>query len=214
MKKMLKALALWTAVAMLPLSAYAVPANFVEGTHYKPTAQKLARVSGDDKAIEVVEMFSYSCPHCFRLDPQITAWEKTLPAGVKFIRVPAIFRDSWLQYAKVFYAAESMGLLEKLHPLLFNAMHVEKLRLNTEDQLLDFIAKQGVDREEFKKMMNSFAIRSKVKQALVMSQSSGITGVPTVIVNGEYMTDAPMAGGMEQMLQVVDFLIDKVKNEQ
>lgn len=206
MKKMMTAAS--TILALLfSFTAMAMPVAFVEGVHYQPTAQRLA--TSDENIIEVVELFSYSCPHCFRLDPQVMEWKKTLPDNVKFVHVPAIFHDSWLQLAKVFYAAEATGDLEKLHGLLFNAIHVEKRRLTTEDQLLDFVAEQGIDREGFKKAMNSFSVKSKVKKALVMSQTSGITGVPAMVVNGKYRTDAPSAGSMEDMLKAVDFLIEQ-----
>jgi thiol:disulfide interchange protein DsbA len=98
-----------------------------------------------------------------------------------------------------------------LHPKLFSAIHVEKRRLTTEKQLLDFVEEQGVDRENFAKTMNSFSVKSKVKKALVMSQTSGITGVPSMVVNGKYRTDAPAAGSMEDMLKVVDFLIEQAR---
>jgi thiol:disulfide interchange protein DsbA len=126
---------------------------------------------------------------------------------VKFTRVPAIFRDSWLELAKLFYAAEATGDLERLHPIVFNAIHVEKKRLNTEDEILDFVASQGIDRDKFAKTMNSFSVQGKVKRALVISQTSGITGVPAMIINGQYRTDAPAAGSFDDMLNVVDFLI-------
>jgi protein dithiol oxidoreductase (disulfide-forming) len=206
MKKMVTVASTMMAL-LLSFSAMAMPLAYVEGVHYHPTAQRLA--TSDQNVIEVVELFSYSCPHCFRLDPMVTEWKKSLPENVKFVHVPAIFRDSWLQLAKVFYAAEATGDLEKLHGLLFNAIHVEKSRLTTEDQLLDFVAEQGIDRDGFEKAMNSFSVKSKVKKALVMSQTSGITGVPSMIVNGKYRTDAPAAGSMEDMLKVVDFLIEK-----
>lgn len=206
MKKMVTAV---SAVAGLLLSftTMAMPLAFVEGVHYHPTAQRLA--TSDEKVIEVVELFSYSCPHCFRLDPLVTEWKKSLPENVKFVAVPAIFRDSWLQLAKVFYAAEATGDLAKLHSVIFNAIHVEKRRLTTEEQLLDFVAEQGIDRDTFEKAMNSFSVKSKVKKALVMSQTSGITGVPSMVVNGKYRTDAPAAGSMEDMLKAVDFLIEQ-----
>ncbi|MDH5592102.1 MAG: thiol:disulfide interchange protein DsbA/DsbL [Gammaproteobacteria bacterium] len=204
MKKMIQ-MAQIVVASLLPVISNAMPLAFVDGVHYKATTQKLA--TSDENVVEVIELFSYSCPHCFRLDPQVMEWKKTLPENVKFTYMPAIFRDSWLQLAKVFYAAESTGDLEKLHPLLFNAIHVEKRRLTTEDQLLDFVVEQGIDRETFVKAMNSFAVKGKVKKALVMSQTSGITGVPAMIVNGQHRTDAPLAGGMEEMLNVVDFLI-------
>lgn len=205
MKNIIKAVAL--SVSLMATTAIAMPLAFVEGVHYAPTTQRMATT--DENMIEVVELFSYSCPHCFSLDPQVQEWKKTLPENVKFVHVPAIFRDSWLQLAKVFYAAEATGDLEKLHPLLFNAIHVEKRKLNTEKQLLDFVAEQGIDRDTFVKAMNSFAVNGKVKKALVMSQTSGITGVPAMVVNGKYRTDAPLAGSMEDMLKVTDFLIQQ-----
>jgi len=209
MKKMIKAI-LILAASLLPLAAIATPLAYVEGVHYKPTTQRIA--TSDEKVVEVIELFSYSCPHCFNLDPQIKQWEKTLPENVSFSRVPAIFRDSWLQLARVFYAAEATGDLEKLHSVIFNAIHVEKRRLETEDQLLDFVAEQGIDRDMFAKTMNSFSVKGKVKKALLLSQTSGITGVPSMMVNGKYIVDAPMAGGMPEMLKVVDFLVQQESN--
>ncbi|MDT8371628.1 MAG: thiol:disulfide interchange protein DsbA/DsbL [Gammaproteobacteria bacterium] len=206
MKKSINALFLLGA-SLLSMSIIATPLAYVEGTHYQPTAQRIA--TSDDGVVEVYELFSYSCPHCFNLDPQIEQWKKTLSDNVKFTRVPAIFRDSWLQLAKLFYAAEATGELDRLHPIIFNAIHVDKKRLNTEDEILDFVANQGIDREMFAKTMNSFTVQSKVKKALVISQTSGITGVPAMLVNGQYRTDAPAAGSMENMLNVVDFLIEQ-----
>jgi len=206
MKKMISA-ALLLSASLLPLSSIAMPEAFIDGVHYKATPVRLA--TNSDEKIEVIELFSYSCPHCFNLDPQVQLWKETLPENVTFKHVPAIFRDSWLQLARVFYAAEATGDLEKLHPLLFNAIHVEKRRLQTEEQLLDFVAEQGIDREAFAKTMKSMSVVAKVKKALMLSQTSGITGVPAMIVNGQYRTDAPLAGSMSDMLKTVDFLIQK-----
>jgi thiol:disulfide interchange protein DsbA len=206
MNKMIRAIFILSA-SLLPFASMATPVAYVEGVHYKPTAQRIA--TSDKKVVEVVELFSYSCPHCFHLDPQVEQWKKTLPENVAFSRVPAIFRDSWLELARVFYAAEATGDLEKLHSVIFKAIHVDKRRLETEDQLLDFIAEQGIDRDMFEKTMNSFSVKAKVKKALLLSQTSGITGVPSMMVNGKYIVDAPMAGGMPELLKVVDFLIQQ-----
>ncbi|MFW5450548.1 MAG: thiol:disulfide interchange protein DsbA/DsbL [Methylophagaceae bacterium] len=201
--------ALIVSVSLWSMVAIAMPLAFIEGVHYQATSK--VQPTSDEDIIEVVELFSYSCPHCFRLDPQITEWKKTLPDNVKFVHVPAIFRDSWLQLAKVFYAAEATGDLEKLHPLIFNAIHVDKKRLTTETELLDFVAEQGIDRDAFEKTMNSFSVKSKVQKALVMSRTSGITGVPSMIVNGKYRTDATAAGSAEAIFDVVDYLIQQEK---
>ncbi|HEC75153.1 MAG TPA: thiol:disulfide interchange protein DsbA/DsbL [Methylophaga aminisulfidivorans] len=207
MNKVIRTLASGLIFGLVSATASAVPMNFVEGTHYFPTTEKLA--TSDDNKVDVIEMFSYTCPHCFKLEPEVAEWKKTLGDNVNFIRVPAIFRDSWLELAKVYYAAEATGNLEMLHPKLFSAMHVEKRRLVTEDQLLDFVAEQGIDREAFKKAMNSFAVKTKVKKALVMSQTSGITGVPSFIVDGKYRTDATTAGDTHELFNVINFLIEQ-----
>lgn len=210
MKTFFKA-ALFAVTAFISFSAAALPMAYVEGVHYFPTKQKLA--TSDENKIEVVEMFSYTCPHCFHLESTVHEWAKTLPDDVNFVQVQAIFRDSWLELAKVFYAAQATGNLEKLHGKLFNAIHVEKKRLNSESALLDFVAEQGIDRDMFEKTMNSFAVKSKVKQALVMSQASGIMGVPSLIINGEFFTSASSAGSVEDMYKVAEFLIEQARSK-
>lgn len=210
MKKMMQTLLLLPAMWLLPLGVSA--ADYQQGQHYAEAGKEMPRNDNSQK-VQVVELFSYTCPHCFRLDPQVSEWKQTLPDNVEFKLVPAIFRDSWLQLARVFYAAEQTGDLEMLHPKLFHAIHVDKRRLNTEDELLDFVEEQGVDREAFAKQMNSFVVQTKVKKALVMSQTSGITGVPAMIVDGKYRTDAPQAGSLEDMLDVVDHLVVKAAAE-
>lgn len=207
MRKLFKTLAAGLLAGLVSTSAWAVPMSFVEGSHYFPTAEKLN--TAEAEKVVVVEMFSYTCPHCFALEPQIEEWKKTLADDVEFVKVPAIFRDSWLELARVFYAAQATGDLEMLHPKLFNAIHVDKRRLTTEDQLLDFVEEQGIDREAFAKAMNSFSVKGKVKNALIMSRTSGITGVPSFIVNGEYRTDASSAGGAEALFEVVDMLVEQ-----
>jgi thiol:disulfide interchange protein DsbA len=192
---------------LVALSVQAVPMAYVEGTHYFETPEKLPTM--DASKVEVVEMFSYTCPHCFKLEGAVEEWEKTLPENVHFVRVPAIFRDSWLELAKVFYAAEALGELDNLHGKLFHAIHVEKKNLSTESSLLDWIEEQGLDRATFEKTMNSFSVQGKVKRALIMSQTSGITGVPSFIVNGRYHTNASHAGTTEDMFGVVNMLIQQ-----
>lgn len=207
MRKFVNTLAAGLLAGLMSTSAWAVPMSYVEGTHYFPTAEKLSTT--DAEKVVVVEMFSYTCPHCFALEPEIEEWKKTLSDNVEFVKVPAIFRDSWLELARVFYAAEATGDLAMLHPKLFNAIHVGKRHLSTEDQLLDFVEEQGIDRDAFLKTMNSFSVKGKVKQALIMSRTSGITGVPSFIVNGEYRTDASSAGSAEDLFKVVDMLIEQ-----
>lgn len=212
MMRSIRGLILTMAALLVPFAVSANTAAYQEGVHYEPTSQRMAKNTSGDK-IEVIELFSYSCPHCFTLDSQITQWKETLPENVTFIQVPAIFRDSWLQLARVFYAAQVTGDLEKLHKVLFNAIHIDKRRLDTEERLLDFVAEQGIDRKKFAETMDSFTVKTNVKKALVISQTAGVSGVPSIIVDGRYHTDAPKAGGMTEMLKVTEHLIEKVAAE-
>lgn len=209
MKKLFRALLLSSTALLLPFSVMA--ADYQQGVQYEATSKRMAKSTSDN--IVVMEMFSYSCPHCFRLDPMTAEWKESLSENVTYMKVPAIFRDSWLQLARVFYAAEVTGDFDQLHPALFSAIHVDQRRLNTEEELLDFVAEQGIDREAFAKTMASFTVQRKVKEALVISQTSGISGVPAIIVNNQYHTDAPKAGSMEDMLDVVEHLIEKIDAE-
>ena len=206
MKKIIKA-ALLLSASLVPFSAMAMPEAFIDGVHYKSTARLLS-TSADDK-VEVVEMFSYACPHCYHLEPHVEAWKKTASDNVVFIQMPAIFRDSWLELAKLYYTAEATGDLEKLHPLIFKAIHEEKRKMLTEEHMLDFAADNGIDRDSFAKMMKSMTVQSKVKKALLKSQLSGITGVPAMIVNGKYISSTTMAGGEDELFKAVNFLVQK-----
>lgn len=211
MKKILTA-AVLLSVSLVPASLMAAPEAFVNNVHYKATPTQLI-MGNDDSKIEVIEFFSYSCPHCFKLDPQIQKWKETLPENVAFIHVPAIFRESWVKLAQLFYAAEVTGDIERLHPLIFKAIHVKKRKIQTDKQILDFVEEHGVDRNTFAEAMESRVVVAKVKKALILSQKSGITGVPSMIVGGQYRTNAPLAGGMDKMLKAVDFLIQKESNK-
>lgn len=158
--------------------------------------------------IEVLELFWYGCPHCFELEPIIVPWAKKLPSDVAFRRMPAIFRDSWVPGAKAFYAMQALGVLDRLNDKLFDAIHLHGLDITDENALFDWMAKQGVDRKEFVAAYNSFGVQSKVAQARQMTREYGISGVPSVIVDGRYRTSSAMTGGHRGLPPVLDYLID------
>jgi protein dithiol oxidoreductase (disulfide-forming) len=162
-----------------------------------------------DNKIEVLEVFWYGCPHCYDFEPHIENWLKDLPEDVEFRRMPGIFNKSWIAHAKAYFTAEKMGILDKIHSPLFTALHRERKRIYTEDELKDFFVSKGVDGDEFSKIFNSSEIETKFKQAFVMGQRYKITGVPAVIVNGKYMTSASLTGSYENLLQTINELIAK-----
>jgi thiol:disulfide interchange protein DsbA len=190
---------------LIPPLAVAVDPPFTEGVNYKLIDPPLP--TPQTNKVEVVEMFWYGCPHCYHFEPLLEKWVKGKSDQVTFIRIPAIFRDSWLLDAQAFYTAKALGVLEKIHRPLFDAIHLEKRHLNTKEALADFFATQGVAKEDFLSTFDSFAVQGKVQQAVVITRASSITGVPAMIVNGKYRTDAELAGSFERMLEVVDYLI-------
>ena len=165
------------------------------------------------KKIEVLEIFWYGCPHCFDLEPQLSAWVKKLPSDVSFRRMPGIFRDNWAPMAKAYYTLEALGELEKSHAELFNAIHVKGLDPANENTLFDWAAKQGIDKKKFVDTYLSFSIQSKVLRAKQLTREYGINGVPALIIDGKYMTASSMTGGHAGLFTTVDYLIAKARKE-
>ncbi|MGV8861995.1 MAG: thiol:disulfide interchange protein DsbA/DsbL [Pseudomonas sp.] len=159
--------------------------------------------------IEVVEMFWYGCPHCYAFEPTINPWAEKLPADVHFVRIPAMFGGPWDAHGQLFLTLQSMGVENKVHSAVFNAIQKEHKKLTTPDEMAEFVATQGVDKDKFLATFNSFAIKGQIVAAKELAKKYGITGVPTLIVNGKYRFDLGSAGGPEQTLQVADQLIAK-----
>lgn len=137
--------------------------------------------------IEVLEFFSYGCSHCFHLHPQLSAWEKTMPADVELNYVPAIFSNSAEALASTYYALDSMGKARELHDALYRAIHVENAELYDLKTIAGFVEKHGIDREKFSSAYNSFSMQSKLVRAKQMLISYKISGTPTLIVDGKYV---------------------------
>ena len=197
---------------LLPLSLQAAPPEaYVEGTHYMrlPEAVRTA----DPKRIEVAEVFWYGCIHCFHFDPLLEKWRKDAPKDVDFHRSPAMWNKPMAIHAQAFYAAQVLGVLDKMHEPLFKALNEERQRLDTEDDLAAFFAAHGVADADFRKAFNSFGVQASVKQADARARSWRVTGTPEIIVNGKYSISARTAGSPENMLKVADFLIEKERAE-
>jgi len=187
-------------------SAFLYAADFNEGTHYKKLQQQPTD-SGDK--IEVLEFFWYGCSHCFSFEPFIKSWEKTKPANVEFIRVPAIFRPDWEVQARAYYALSNMGVIEDVHGKIFEAINKGKKRLNKIELMADFVEKNGVNRKEFIKEYNSFSVDGMVRKAKKKQKAYKIQGVPSVAINGKYLTGGSMAGSYDNLIKVINHLIEK-----
>ncbi|HHJ36232.1 MAG TPA: thiol:disulfide interchange protein DsbA/DsbL [Gammaproteobacteria bacterium] len=200
----MKKLLIFTLLIISPMVLQA--AGFKEGVDYKVIAAQ-ATDSGDK--IEVQEFFWYGCPHCFAFEPTIAAWNKSKPANVEFIRVPAIFRPDWEVQARAYYALKNMGLIEDMHGKIFTAIHKDKNRLNKKQLIVDFLEKNGVDKEKFLAEYSSFSVDGMVRKAKRKLKPYQIQGVPTVAVNGKYITSGSMAGSYERMIKIINYLIEK-----
>jgi thiol:disulfide interchange protein DsbA len=186
-----------------PAAAQGAP---VEGTHYTRLAQP-APVSVPAGKVEVVEFFSYGCPHCYALEPSIQAWLKTLPPQAVFRRVPVGFNALYENYQKIFYALEAMGQLEAVHPKVFAAIHQQRMRLDKEADLVAFMNANGVDGAKFAELFKSFSVQSKARQASQLAKAYGIDAVPTIGVQGRYVTSGAQAGTNERALAVASYLV-------
>lgn len=187
--------------------APAMAEDFKEGVNYELVVPPQPTNTGDK--VEVLELFWYGCPHCFRFEPFVERWLEKKPAQAEFVRMPAIFRAEWEPHARAYYTGQIMGVFDKVHRPLFNAIQQEKRTLDNETQLRDFYGEHGVNKDEFTKTYNSFAVETRVGRAKMMVGRYGIDGVPAVIVNGKYRVSAKTAGGNAEMLKVIDFLVAK-----
>ena len=187
-------------------SSWAQGAAPKEGKDYIKLA-KPASVSAAAGKVEVVEFFWYSCPHCNAFEPQFEAWAKSQPADVVVRRVPVAFNASFVPQQKLYFALEGMNLLPQLHAKVFRAIHIERNGLKTDDAILDWIGKQGVDAAKFKEVYNSFTVANQARKASQLQNEYDVEGVPAMGVAGRYYTDGTKAGNMDNVLRVVNALI-------
>jgi len=195
--------------ALLALLMLAPPvlAGFEEGVQYERLATP--QPTSNPNQIEVRELFWYGCPHCYHLEPELNAWLKQKPVDVDFVRMPAVLGPSWELLARAYYTAELLGVLDKIHEPLFDHIHKDRKIVRNAAELKDFFVHQGVSAADFDKTYNSFAVVTMTNRSKDVRTLYGATGVPTMIVNGKYRTTGTMAGGNRQMLQVVNFLVEK-----
>lgn len=186
--------------------------QYKAGEHYQLISPAV-RTANPNK-IEVTEVFWYGCGHCFHFEPMIKSWKKKLADDVQFVQTPAMWNKPMQIHARAFYTAQALGVGEKLHQPIFDAINLNKKRLTSEDELAALFAKYGVSKEDFSKAFNSFGVTSQVKQADSRARSYRISGTPELIVNGKYRISAAMAGGQSEMLKVADYLITKERREQ
>lgn len=162
--------------------------------------------------VEVVEFFGYWCPHCNAFEPELEAWLKHLPANISFKRVPVAFNDAAVPLQKLYYTLEALGRVNDMQRKVFTAFHAEKVNLNTQEGIVAWAVKQGMDQKKFVDAYTSFAVNTKVTKAKQLANAFKIDGVPSLGIAGRFYTDGTLAKGMTRALQVAEQLANETKN--
>jgi len=166
-----------------------------------------------DGRIEVIEFFYYGCPICYETQPFLSRWLGTAPEYVAIRRVPALSTEAWEPFAKLFYTLETLGQVGRLHGPVYDHFHFEDVKLNDEKIMVDWAARNGIDRQKFVETYGSSGVAAKVAQARELLKAYHVRGVPTFIVDGKFLTSARLAGGTQQVIQVVDHLVKLARDE-
>lgn len=202
-------------VVVLSASAWGLSVPLAHAQAKAPVAGKdyikLSRPAPVDTPagkVEVLEFFGYWCPHCAKFEPTFDAWAKKVPAHIVVRRVPVAFRDNQSPLQRLYFALEAMGKVDEVHHKVFTAMHGDKVALNTQDDIVNWVVKQGVDKTKFLEQYNSFSMSGKVKRASQLAEAYQLDGVPAMGVAGQYFTSGSLTGTMERVLAVVEHLAE------
>lgn len=195
-------------LAPLLLASFGATAQiqFIEGKHYQLITPPQPTSNAD--TVEVIEVFSYACPHCATFQPAINGWHQGIGEGVEFSRIAAVFNASWEPYARAYYTADALGILDASHQAMFDKLHKERKRFRSMDDIAEFFSGYGVSKDDFLKASKSFAIDTKLRRGVAMSHRYGVDGTPSVIVNGKYRTSVSMVGSTDGLITLLNQLIE------
>jgi thiol:disulfide interchange protein DsbA len=182
------------------------PAPYTEGSEYVTLPGPHQRYSSEGK-VEVVEVFSYGCIHCAHFAPVAEKLRKQLPAGVAFKLLPASFSAQWLPFARAYYAAKQLGVVDRTHLQLFAAKFTQHYPINSMDELADFYAREGVDRAKFMQAATSAETTAKLKSDFALIQKWQVDGTPAIVINGKYRVAA--VHSYDEMAAVTQWLVKR-----
>lgn len=198
----------------LAMLAVALPARaeLITGRDYVPIAP--VQLTDNPAKLEVLEFFSYGCPHCSEFHPTVSKWSAALPSDVVFKRVPISFgRPQWASLARLYYALEATGDLARLDGAVFKALHEGGSRLYDDKSIIEWVSAQGVDGKKFTDAYNSFGVVSKAKRGDQMAQAYRIQGVPALAVDGKYLVTGKETKGFAELTAIADQVINKARSE-
>ncbi|MFK7861477.1 MAG: thiol:disulfide interchange protein DsbA/DsbL [Granulosicoccus sp.] len=189
-----------TATVTLSLGLHGRTALAAEGYELIDPPQN----TGSPDAVEVVEFFWLGCPHCYSFEPTIAAWKESKPANVKFIREAPPLNPSWEEHSRGFYAAQLMGQENAFVDAMFQAIHADRKRMRKPSDIAELAAELGLDKDKFLKTMKSFAVQTKLNRSVQLAKGAGISGVPSIVINGKYRTGSRLARGNAGMIDVIN----------
>ncbi len=181
--------------------------EFKQGEHYTVIANPIPTNAPEGK-VDVTELFWYGCPHCFALEPTIEKFLKNKPENIVFQRVPATLSPRWAYHARLFYVGQMLDPNgeKHIHTKIFEAIQKQHRRIDNDDALMRFFTDNGFSTEQVRNVLSSMEMMANLARADEIGSKSGADSVPTIIVNGKYMTSPSMVGSEEKLLQVIDYL--------
>ncbi len=203
---------LWVAALILSSPAtYAQAQQIQAGREYTRLSPPRPVTTGS--RIEVIEFFYYGCPICYEFQPYFSRWMFQAPDDVVLRRVPALSSENWEPFAKLFYSLELVGELNRLHWPVYDNFHFDGMKLNDEKVMLDWIVRNGLDRQKFLAAYNSDEVKDRLNRSRELMKTYDVRGVPSIIVDGKFQTSARLAGGTRQLAQVLDQLVKLARKE-
>ncbi len=182
--------------------------QFENNKHYR-TLSLAENLSIEEERVEVLEVFAYSCNHCFNFETYLDQFEKSKADYIDFKKMPVVFNDQYKMHARIYYTAESLGNLDVMHREVFKAMHLDRKSLVDENEIFKLFEKQGVTRQQFFSRFRSFTVESKVNRAQRLTSKYKIRSTPTMVINGKYTANGPATRTFEDMLAVSKELAER-----
>jgi thiol:disulfide interchange protein DsbA len=208
----------WHLLASLALAALTSAVPTSAAMAQLPSKSEYSRINppravATGPRIEVIEFFYYGCPVCYELQPHMSRWLVQAPDYIAHRRVPVLSADGWEPFAKLYYSLEAMGELARLHWPVYDNFHFDAVALNQEKVMLEWVGRNGIDKDKFAAVYGSPEVRAKLEETRALMKSYDVRAVPTIVVDGKYMSSARMAGGTRQLMRVVDGLVQQARKE-
>jgi len=163
--------------------------------------------------IEVIEFFYYGCPICYEFQPQFSRWLNTAPEYVQLRLVPVVGQESYDNFAKLFYSLTAINQAARLHWPIYDNFHFDGVKLNEEKVMQDWVVRNRIGRDQFMAAFNSDAVKKGLAESDALMKEYDVKAVPTIIIDGKYLTSGRLAGSTRRLATVVDLLVKQARRE-